>query len=476
MWILALSVVAAMLIIYCTHIIISWRSSRDFGVLPPGSMGLPFIGETLQMVIPSYSLDLHPFIKKRIQRYGPIFRTRVLGRSVVMSADPDFNNYIVQQEGKSVGIWIGPLSVFITEGNEAQILGSDFLHRYVRSITLSHMGAESIRHKLLPQLEDNIGQVLHNWSNQESVELKQATSMMNFHFFAKYLFGYDAEKLSEASRIAEKLFSGFSDGTLSLPFNIPGTRYHEFLKEAKKAFTTIKSTLEERRASPNHQGDFFDEAISDIGTKNILTEDTVSSFTLGITFASVVSTSSIMTLMFKFLSEYPSVEKELIVEHEEILNRRNKSSYSLTWDEYKSMNFTQQVINEALRFSVLLPALFRVALEDIQVKEYTIPAGWIIMAVTPALHMDPKIFEDPVTFNPWRWKDIDSYTVSKFFRPFGMGTRQCPGAELARAYVATFLHVLVTKYRWKKIKGGDVVRTPILAFRDGFHIKVWKEG
>ncbi|KAI4353672.1 hypothetical protein L6164_002604 [Bauhinia variegata] len=406
MWIVELAVMA-LLVVCCTYFFTSLNNPKEPRLLPPGSMGFPFIGETIQLVIPSYSLDLHPFIKKRIQRYGPIFRTKIWGRAIVMSADPDFNNYIVQQEGKSVGMWIGPLSIFISA-------------------------------------EEKIGEVLNSWSNQASVELKQANSVMSFQLFAKHLFGYDAEKLPE---------------------------------EAKCLFKTIKNTVKERRTSTKlYHGDFLDEAISDIGTNSILTEDTVTSFTLGLTFASAVSISSLMTLMFKFLSEYPSVMEELTAEHEEILKRRAKSSSSLTWDEYKSMKFTQQVISEALRFSVLLPALFRIALKDIQIKGYTIPAGWIIMAVNPALHMNSTIFDDPLTFNPWRWKDLDSNTVSKFFRPFGMGIRQCPGAELTRAFVSTFLHVLVTKYRWEKIRGGEVVRTPILAFRDGFHIKAWKKG
>ncbi|KAI4353665.1 hypothetical protein L6164_002597 [Bauhinia variegata] len=447
MWIVELAVMA-LLVVCCTYFFTSLNNPKEPRLLPPGSMGFPFIGETIQLVIPSYSLDLHPFIKKRIQRYGPIFRTKIWGRAIVMSADPDFNNYIVQQEGKSVGMWIGPLSIFISAGNNvAETMGSEYLHKYLRNMTLSQFGAESIRQKLLPQLEEKIGEVLNSWSNKESVELKQANSVMSFQLFAKHLFGYDAEKLPEANRITDNLFSTFTDGKLLLPFNIPGTKYHEFLKEAKRLFKTIKNTVKERRTSTElYHGDFLDEAISDIGTNTIFTEDTVTSFALGLTFASAVSISSLMTLMFKFLSEYPSVMEELTV------------------------------ISEALRFSVLLPALFRIALKDIQIKGYTIPAGWIIMAVNPALHMNSTIFDDPLTFNPWRWKDLDSNTVSKFFRPFGMGIRQCPGAELTRAFTSTFLHVLVTKYRWEKIRGGEVVRTPILAFRDDFHIKVWKKG
>lgn len=54
--------------LYVTHWIYRWRNPKCNGVLPPGSMGLPLIGETIQLVIPSASLDLPPFIKNRMKR------------------------------------------------------------------------------------------------------------------------------------------------------------------------------------------------------------------------------------------------------------------------------------------------------------------------------------------------------------------------------------------------------------------------
>lgn len=61
--------VATLITVYVTHWIYKWRNSKcNIGVLPPGSMGLPFIGETLQLIIPSPSLDLPPFIATRIKR------------------------------------------------------------------------------------------------------------------------------------------------------------------------------------------------------------------------------------------------------------------------------------------------------------------------------------------------------------------------------------------------------------------------
>lgn len=111
------------------------------------------------------------------------------------------------------------------------------------------------------------------------------------------------------------------------------------------------------------------------------------------------------------------------------------------------------VVREGLRLSYgVTTRLPRVAHEEIQYKEYTIPAGVCLPPQRPTalirqvklthvqtpvsetpyfVLMHPSIFPDPSTFKPERWLDpaakdkkLDRYLVS-----FGKGSRQCLGMK-----------------------------------------------
>ncbi|KAL0303691.1 UNVERIFIED_CONTAM: cytochrome [Sesamum radiatum] len=224
--------------------------------------------------------------------------------------------------------------------------------------------------------------------------------------------------------------------------------------------------------SERRHGDLLDHIIEDKNSESFLNEDFIVQLMFGLLFVTSDSISTTLALAFKLLAEHPPVLEELTAEHEAILKNRADSDSTLTWNEYKSMTFTLQVINEVLRLGNIAPGFFRRALRDIPINGYTIPAGWVIMIATAGLHLSDNQFEDPLKFNPWRWKEIQPSVVAKCFMPFGSGMKQCAGAEYSRVLLATFLHVLVTKYRWALVKGGKIVRSPIIRFPDGFHYKI----
>ncbi|KAK3043114.1 hypothetical protein RJ639_000003 [Escallonia herrerae] len=460
----------ALLTIYITHWLYRWRNPKTKGVLPPGSMGLPFIGETIQLIMPSASIDLPPFIKSRLKRYGPIFRTNVAGRPVIISADREFNYYILRQDGRLVDTW--SLDTFAEVFDQT----SQSSRKYTRNLTLNHFGVEALKERLIPRMEDTIRKTLAAWSSQESMEVKSAAITLTIDFAARQLFSGDLEK---APLKLSDMFNDLVEGLMSFPLNIPGTAHHKCLKIHKEVRLMMGDVLKKRRMSPpssshgtDRQEDLLDHLIQDMNKESFLNEDFVVQLMFGLLFVTSDSISTTLALAFKLLAEHPSVLEELTAEHEEILKNRENADSPLTWNEYKSMTFTLQVIHEVLRLGNIAPGLFRRALQDIPVNGYTIPKGWVIMIATAALHLNSNQFDDPLVFNPRRWKDIQSSVVSKSFMPFGVGLKQCAGAEYSRVFLATFLHVLVTKYRWAIVKGGKIVRAPIIRFPDGFHYKI----
>ncbi|KAM3698636.1 hypothetical protein ACJW31_06G202500 [Castanea mollissima] len=336
------------------HWIYTQTNPKCNGKLPPGSMGFPIIGETIEFFSP-YSLhDIPPFVRKRMTRYGSLFRTNFVGRNVVVSTDPEVNHFIFQQEGTS-------FLISYTEsfneifGQQSLISYHGMVHKYLRNLILQLVGPENLKGKLMYEINEATRRHLHSWATHGTVDIKEVTSEMIFEYFAKKLISYDESK---ASRKLRENYKAFMDGLISFPLNIPGTAYHACL----------------------------------------------------------------------------------------------------------------QVINETVRLANIVPGIFRKSLKDVEVKGYTIPAGWTVMVVPSVLHLSPTKYDDPLAFNPWRWKGKDLHAGSKTFMAFGGGVRLCVGADVAKLLMASFLHYLITKYRWTVTKGGDIIRKPGLVFPNGLHI------
>ncbi|PNX92620.1 cytochrome p450 87a3-like protein [Trifolium pratense] len=438
MWGLCLG--ALVIICIITHWVYRWRNPCCNGKLPPGSMGLPLLGETLQFFSPNTSSDIPPFIKQRMKRYGPIFKTNLVGRPVVVSTDPDLNYFIFQQEGKIFQSWYPDTFTDIFGKQNVEV--------------------EQAAHRTLQQS-----------SCQDSVELKDATARMIFDLTAKKLISYDSTKSSENLR---ENFVAFIQGLISFPLDIPGTAYHKCLQGRKRAMKMLKNMLQERREMPRkQQTDFFDYVIEELRKEGtMLTEAIALDLMFVLLFASFETTSLALTYAIKALSDNPLVFKQLQEEHEAIIKRRENPNSGVTWEEYKSMKFTFQLITETARLANIVPGIFRKALREINFKGHTIPAGWAIMVCPPAVHLNPAKYQDPLAFNPSRWEGMESNGANKHFMAFGGGMRFCVGTEFAKVQMAVFLHCLVTKYRWRPIKGGNIVRTPGLQFPNGFHVQI----
>ncbi|XP_078150046.1 cytochrome P450 87A3-like [Carex rostrata] len=181
------------------------------------------------------------------------------------------------------------------------------------------------------------------------------------------------------------------------------------LTQARRVVTIIlKNTLNKRMSSPQvRYVDFWDKLVEELTNKeSIITESIALDSIFALFLAGFEATSYAITLAFKLLSDHPQVIEKLEEEHEQILKKMGdrEDSSTVTWEDYKSMIFTSQVIKEILRLGNFSPVMFRKTMKDVEYKGYTIPKGWQVMVCSLAIHLNPEIYEDPHSFKPSRWK------------------------------------------------------------------------
>lgn len=133
--------------------------------LPPGNLGLPFVGETLQLISAYKTENPEPFIDDRVARYGTVFTTHVFGEPTVFSADPDINRFILQNEGKLFeSSYPGSISNLL--GRHSLLLMRGSLHKRMHSLTMSFANSSIIRDHLLVDIDRLVRLNLESWTGR----------------------------------------------------------------------------------------------------------------------------------------------------------------------------------------------------------------------------------------------------------------------------------------------------------------------
>lgn len=388
----------------------------------------------------------------RREMYGNVFRTSIFGKPMVISTDPDVNKFILHNDDR----------LFVPQypSNFTRLLGKwnifeargDF-HKRMRGTVLRFVNISVVKERLLSEIQNIITSTLSGWGGR-NVDVMQEAQEMIFSLMASHLLSLSASTELENMK---RDFCDVIKGVYSIPLNVPGTTFYKSLQIRQKLSNQIKSIIEERKKnlSSNHSYDDLlssilkDEAEKEAAGKIEFTTEQIVDLIVLCVFAAIETTPRTMASIVKRLSENPHIIPELREEHEAIKRTKGNNEY-LSWEDYKSMDFTRSVIKETLRFGnpPLNNLLFRKTLENVEVEGYTIPKGWTCIAYDQFTNMDSKYYTNPLVFNPKRWQDKDTNQAPPFLA-FGGGPRLCLGYELAMLVISFFLHHLVTEFKWE---------------------------
>jgi cytochrome P450 len=266
----------------------------------------------------------------------------------------------------------------------------------------------------------------------EPINLTDDVSELTLEIVLKSLFGTDLERLE--TQLGAN------------PFEVVAKETNRDLKFAFRFRSLTKLVAEliaRRRREPAEHFDFLamfmdardretDQAMSD---KEMIDE------VLTLIVAGHETTAAALTWTWYLVSQHPAIGRQLEAEADSVVSR-------LGLDAAESLNFTHQVVQEALRLYPPGWLLTRRTLEADELGGYPIAPRTDVFICPYLLHRHPAYWSEPEAFRPERFAAADAEERHRFsYIPFAVGPRHCIGEGLAMFEMLVHLQRMSQRFR-----------------------------
>jgi cytochrome P450 len=167
------------------------------------------------------------------------------------------------------------------------------------------------------------------------------------------------------------------------------------------------------------------------------------------------TTSTTLTYSLWALGRHRAIQEAVFAEVSALGDR------PLTPDDVPRLGLTVRVLHEALRLCPPGAGTMRLVNEDIAVDGYRLEAGTAAFICFYAMHRDPELWDDPLTFDPDRFLPERSEGRSRWqYLPFGGGPRSCIGDHFAMLEATLALATVVRTAEIESLSDDFPLETP----------------
>lgn len=397
---------------------------------PPGSFGLPLIGE-----IREWAADPLQFAQERAQRYGPIWSTHLLGRPCVVLLEPAGNRFMLSQAtqhfswragwGRAMLRLIGG-GLSLTDGQQHD------QQRHILKPAFAHAALQQLQ----PQIQQLIQAQIQTWLVADQVCLLQRLQALAFDVALLVVCGRTPAPIAEA---LHHDFAAFTAGLFTpVPYPIPATPYYRAQQAGRRLRQNLGYLIELRRLSL--QSDALDSLSLLLHADPHQTDDQLISELLLLLWAGHDTVASLLTWICIELAQQPDILQRLRQE-------MNTNHHSLL----------DHVLREAERLHPPAPGGFRGVVEAFDYAGYHVPQGWLAMYSSVYTHQMPSLWHNPTQFNPDRFAAPSNEGKQAYsLVGFGGGPRICIGLALAQIEMRLVIRELLANYDWQLVPNQDL--------------------
>ncbi|KAI9124506.1 hypothetical protein K1719_004428 [Acacia pycnantha] len=418
--------------------------------LPPGKVGYPVIGESLEFLSTGWKGHPEKFIFDRMHKFSShIFKTCILGEPAAVFCGPQCNKFLFSNENKLVTSWwpdsvnkVFPSSLQTNSKEEAkkmrklipQFLNPEALQRYI-----GIMDGLAQRH------------FASGWENKKEVTVFPLAKRYTFWLACRIFVS--VEDPNHVAKFADP-FQLLAAGIIAMPIDLPGTPFNKAIKASKFVRKELLEIIKQRKVDlAEGKAATTQDILSHMLTTSdengvFMKELDIADKILGLLIGGHDTASAACTFIVKFLAELPHIYDKVYEEQMEIANSKAPGAL-LNWDDIQKMKYSWNVACEVMRLAPPVQGSFREALNDFIFNGFTIPKGWKLYWSANTTHKNAEYFPEPEKFDPTRFEGNGPAPFT--FVPFGGGPRMCPGKEYARLEILVFMHNLVKRFKWQKL-------------------------
>ena len=403
--------------------------------LPPGKLGLPWIGESLVI-----ATNNHGFYKERFAKYGPIFKTRLFGINFIVFAGPEGMHRFATDPAIERG-GTDPAAVkqiFIQ--SLALIDGPE--HRMRKGVMLRAVQHRDAIERYLPRMQRIMTDYSTRWEKMGRFKLRPELTMMSATLSGAMFTGDESD--AHIRELCE-ILAWMREAFMTMPFPIPGTKYGKAMKGRRRLQQLIIEAVDRHRTGS------YDDILTTMiaGAKeNGISDEKLRGDILHLMFASQGGYFVPLLLVTMTLGQHP-----------EIMERARAEVFAVapegpvTMDHMDRLEYLERIAKELRRFFAMNSAtFFGKVLKPIEVGGYHIPAGWGAIGGIHVTMADPKAFEEPKKFDPDRFlPERIAARQPGAYVPHGDGPRtghKCPAEDIVAVAVKLYLVLMLRRYTW----------------------------
>jgi cytochrome P450 len=290
--------------------------------------------------------------------------------------------------------------------------------------------------------------MVDGWRDGATVDLDSECRALTLRALGRSVLGMDLEARADSIGPALRTALTWVADRASRPVNLPQWAPTPGQQRARRANAILHQLAAEIlatvRADPARDAPLVRALITaaDPHTGQPLSDADICHELVLFILAGHDTTSTTLTYSLWALGHHAEIQDQVFDEVSALGDR------PLTPDDVPRLGHTVRVLHEALRLCPPGAGTPRMLNKELAVDGYRLKAGTIAVVSFYAMHRDPRLWDDPLAFDPDRFLPERSQGRSRWqYLPFGGGPRSCVGDHFAMLEATLALATIVRAAR-----------------------------